>query len=174
MFKWIVANNFTLIGILDCKVMPIHHSFDDSSGNHNAYSKYKHMDLNILVECKELFYDYLIGSALELSGVSLGLDKLVNNDSSFFKIHAASAYFLISGSRSNVEHKPSRLDGGMSYSRNWFSYKELIKATNGFSTLNLLGEDGFGLVYKGCLPDGREIIVKQLKIDGSQGERIQS
>ncbi|MCH90685.1 proline-rich receptor-like protein kinase PERK9-like, partial [Trifolium medium] len=61
--------------------------------------------------------------------------------------------------------------GGMGHSRNWFSYEELIKATNGFSTLNLLGEGGFGSVYKGCLPDGREIAVKQLKIGGSQGER---
>ncbi|XP_058774442.1 proline-rich receptor-like protein kinase PERK10 [Vicia villosa] len=93
------------------------------------------------------------------------------SDSSFFKIHAASASFVTSGSSSNVEHKPSGPDGGMSYSRNWFSYEELIKATDGFSTLNLLGEGGFGFVYKGCLPDGREIAVKQLKIGGSQGER---
>jgi serine/threonine protein kinase len=68
-------------------------------------------------------------------------------------------------------HTPSDPGGGMGHSRNWFSYEELIKATNGFSTLNLLGEGGFGSVYKGCLPDGREIAVKQLKIGGSQGER---
>lgn len=61
--------------------------------------------------------------------------------------------------------------GGLGHSRSWFSYEELIKATNGFSTQNLLGEGGFGCVYKGCLPDGREIAVKQLKIGGGQGER---
>ncbi|KAL8157406.1 hypothetical protein AgCh_002197 [Apium graveolens] len=33
------------------------------------------------------------------------------------------------------------------------------------------GEGGFGRVYKGCLPDGREIAVKQLTIGGGQGEK---
>lgn len=60
---------------------------------------------------------------------------------------------------------------GLGNSRAWFTYDELVKATNGFSVQNLLGEGGFGSVYKGCLPDGREIAVKQLKIGGSQGER---
>ncbi|KAJ0230799.1 Proline-rich receptor-like protein kinase PERK8 [Hirschfeldia incana] len=55
--------------------------------------------------------------------------------------------------------------------RSWFSYDELAQVTNGFSQKNLLGEGGFGCVYKGVLADGREVAVKQLKIGGSQGER---
>ncbi|KAL5082796.1 hypothetical protein RYX36_011217 [Vicia faba] len=43
-------------------------------------------------------------------------------------------------------------------------------ATNGSSEQNLLGEAGFGCVYKGLL-DGREVAVKQLKIGSGQGER---
>ncbi|GMH26203.1 hypothetical protein Nepgr_028046 [Nepenthes gracilis] len=61
--------------------------------------------------------------------------------------------------------------GGLGHSRHWFTYQELFDATNGFSAKNLLGEGGFGCVYKGCLADGREVAVKQLKIGGGQGER---
>lgn len=64
-------------------------------------------------------------------------------------------------------------DSGMvnSNQRSWFSFDELAQVTNGFSQKNLLGEGGFGCVYKGVLADGREVAVKQLKIGGSQGER---
>lgn len=64
-------------------------------------------------------------------------------------------------------HEP----GGLGNSRSWFTYEELVDATNGFSAQNLLGEGGFGSVYKGSLADGREVAVKQLKIGGGQGER---
>ncbi|URD86892.1 STYKc, partial [Musa troglodytarum] len=53
----------------------------------------------------------------------------------------------------------------------WFSYEELYEITNGLSPQNILGEGGFGCVYKGCLSDGREVAVKQLKVGSGQGER---
>lgn len=42
-----------------------------------------------------------------------------------------------------------------------FSYKELEVATHGFK--EQLGHGGFGVVYKGVLPDGRAIAVKKLE-----------
>ncbi|KAK8606663.1 hypothetical protein V6N13_052430 [Hibiscus sabdariffa] len=74
-----------------------------------------------------------------------------------------------SGSNSGFYSPPE--PGGVNNSPSWFTYKELIQATSGFSEHNLLGEGGFGCVYKGILIDGREVAVKQLKIGGGQGER---
>ncbi|ONK68540.1 uncharacterized protein A4U43_C05F13030 [Asparagus officinalis] len=56
-------------------------------------------------------------------------------------------------------------------SKLWFTYDELRNITDGFSKENLLGEGGFGCVYKGCLSDGRMVAVKQLKVGSGQGHR---
>ncbi|KAG7978973.1 hypothetical protein I3843_05G107000 [Carya illinoinensis] len=91
------------------------------------------------------------------------------SDSTITKTHS-SAPLVQSGSGSDFVYSPPE-PGGLGNSRLWFTYEELFKATNGFSNQNLLGEGGFGSVYKGNLPDGREVAVKQLKIGGGQGER---
>lgn len=91
------------------------------------------------------------------------------SDSSITKTNS-SAPLVHNGSGSNIVYSPPE-PGGLGNSRSWFTYEELFKATNRFSDENLLGEGGFGSVYKGYLPDGREIAVKQLKIGGGQGER---
>ncbi|KAJ3700730.1 hypothetical protein LUZ61_004435 [Rhynchospora tenuis] len=53
----------------------------------------------------------------------------------------------------------------------YFTYEELHDITNGFSANNVLGEGGFGCVYKGQLQDGRDVAVKRLTGGGGQGER---
>ena len=52
-----------------------------------------------------------------------------------------------------------------------FTYKELEAATEGFSEANLIGKEGFGLLYKGVLSDGTLAAIKLLRREGKQGER---
>lgn len=53
-----------------------------------------------------------------------------------------------------------------------FTFRELSVATNNFHPDNLLGEGGFGRVYKGKLEDtDRVVAVKQLDRNGFQGNR---
>lgn len=53
---------------------------------------------------------------------------------------------------------------------NIFSTAELKLATENFSSQNMVGEGGYGPVYKGKLPDGRVIAVKQLSQSSHQGK----
>ncbi|XP_042021051.1 proline-rich receptor-like protein kinase PERK8 [Salvia splendens] len=89
-----------------------------------------------------------------------------NSDSSFLKSQYSSQ--LAGSVSANNYYSP---DGGLNTSRSWFTYQDLSEATNGFSEDNILGEGGFGCVYKGTLVDGRVVAVKQLKDGGGQGER---
>ncbi|KAL9381172.1 hypothetical protein Peur_026829 [Populus x canadensis] len=91
-----------------------------------------------------------------------------NSDSLFLKPYPPAP--LVGSPGSDFIYSPSESDV-INNSRSWFTYEELVQATNGFSAQNRLGEGGFGCVYKGVLVDGREVAVKQLKIGGSQGER---
>ncbi|CAA7405682.1 unnamed protein product [Spirodela intermedia] len=50
-----------------------------------------------------------------------------------------------------------------------FSFDCISKATGKFNESNKLGEGGFGLVYKGTLPDGRVVAVKRLSETSGQG-----
>ncbi|KAL2347323.1 hypothetical protein Fmac_001323 [Flemingia macrophylla] len=52
-----------------------------------------------------------------------------------------------------------------------FTYEKIMEITNGFSAENIIGEGGFGFVYKASMPDGRVGAVKMLKAGSGQGER---
>eukprot|EP00253_Pinus_taeda_P002926 PITA_02926 len=52
-----------------------------------------------------------------------------------------------------------------------FKYDTLRKATSNFNAEKKIGEGGFGSVYKGGLPDGRQVAVKRLKIGSDVKKR---
>ncbi|KAM7503056.1 hypothetical protein LguiB_001960 [Lonicera macranthoides] len=53
----------------------------------------------------------------------------------------------------------------------WFTLRDLQLATNRFSPENVLGEGGYGVVYKGILINGTEVAVKKLLNNLGQAEK---
>ncbi|XP_074579370.1 proline-rich receptor-like protein kinase PERK15 [Curcuma longa] len=88
-----------------------------------------------------------------------------------------------SGSMSSTSSGPHSGGGGgtgaalpplspnLGFSKSSFTYEALSAATNAFSRDNILGQGGFGFVFKGVLPNGVPVAVKQLKSGSGQGER---
>ncbi|KAL3514870.1 hypothetical protein ACH5RR_027587 [Cinchona calisaya] len=52
-----------------------------------------------------------------------------------------------------------------------FTFKELAMATQNFREANLIGEGGFGCVYKGRIESGMIVAIKQLNHEGLQGNQ---
>lgn len=44
----------------------------------------------------------------------------------------------------------------------WYTLRELEEATGGLADENVIGEGGYGIVYRGALPDGTLVAVKNL------------
>lgn len=61
------------------------------------------------------------------------------------------------GSRSDVSMDNENIGWGR-----WYSLKELEIATRGFAEGNVIGEGGYGVVYRGVLQDGSVVAVKNL------------
>lgn len=76
------------------------------------------------------------------------------------------------GSGSEKPPPPPQSPGiALGLSQSAFTYEDLAQATDNFSPANLLGEDGFGYVHKGVLPNGKTVAIKQLKAESGQGDR---
>ncbi|KAM7280775.1 hypothetical protein ACFE04_007909 [Oxalis oulophora] len=67
----------------------------------------------------------------------------------------------------NIRRVPSRRLNGVQV----FTYKELDVATDKFSESNVIGNSGFGVIYRGVLSDGTIAAIKKLHREGKQGER---
>ncbi|EOX95284.1 Kinase superfamily protein isoform 2 [Theobroma cacao] len=56
-------------------------------------------------------------------------------------------------------------------STRFLQYEELKEATNNFAPASILGEGGFGRVFKGVLSDGTAVAIKRLTSGGAQGDK---
>ncbi|XP_057724098.1 probable leucine-rich repeat receptor-like serine/threonine-protein kinase At3g14840 [Arachis stenosperma] len=69
------------------------------------------------------------------------------------------------------KNSPSREFTSLDIQTSLFSLRQIKIATNNFDISNKIGEGGFGPVYKGELPNGTIIAVKQLSSKSRQGNR---
>ncbi|KAJ8630976.1 hypothetical protein MRB53_024299 [Persea americana] len=53
----------------------------------------------------------------------------------------------------------------------WYTLRELEASTNGFADENVIGEGGYGIVYKGVLEDNTQVAVKNLLNNRGQAEK---
>nr|DAD19014.1 TPA_asm: hypothetical protein HUJ06_020477 [Nelumbo nucifera] len=53
----------------------------------------------------------------------------------------------------------------------WYTLRELEAATNGLADENVIGEGGYGIVYRGVLPDNTLVAVKNLLNNRGQAEK---
>ncbi|KAJ0985906.1 hypothetical protein J5N97_004262 [Dioscorea zingiberensis] len=79
---------------------------------------------------------------------------------------AHSSYGLVSASPLVGLPEFSHLGWG-----HWFTLRDLEHATNRFSKENVLGEGGYGVVYRGKLCNGAEVAVKKLLNNLGQAEK---
>jgi serine/threonine protein kinase len=56
-------------------------------------------------------------------------------------------------------------------STRFIAFEELKEATNNFEPASVLGEGGFGKVFKGILSDGTSVAIKRLTSGGQQGDK---
>nr|XP_043631261.1 receptor kinase-like protein Xa21 [Erigeron canadensis] len=77
--------------------------------------------------------------------------------------------FMCCRRKREVESDPPETRSGESLIQ--VSYEALYKATDGFSTKNLIGEGSFSSVYKGCLDDGVILAIKVLNLHRQGGSK---
>lgn len=95
-----------------------------------------------------------------------GEDQSSNLDSESGAIVPVSTTTAPSSPEHNSSRLPKELEGlheKHSSSCRLFKYPELLSATSGFLPENMIGKGGSSRVYRGCLPDGKELAVKILK-----------
>ncbi|CAA0841389.1 Cysteine-rich receptor-like protein kinase 25 [Striga hermonthica] len=82
----------------------------------------------------------------------------------------AATVWLLLRRRMKLKHETHDVDEILEAQSLKYALTTIRAATNNFSDGNKLGQGGFGAVYKGILADGREIAVKRLSSNSTQGD----
>ncbi|CAH8355837.1 unnamed protein product [Eruca vesicaria subsp. sativa] len=151
-------------------------SFFNQSGNNNktrtqiTNQKLGHRPGTILVVC--------ISSALALAFIACVV--IASIIVMVVKSSRQAETDLLDGSK--IRHDTTSSSGGSSpwlsgkikvirLDKSTFTYADILKATSNFSEERVVGKGGYGTVYRGVLPDGREVAVKKLQREGTEAEK---
>ena len=98
--------------------------------------------------------------------------KLLDVISFYFYVNCIFIHSSYISEKSRVEDKAPGV-GSFSHpsSMRFLTYEELKEATHNFEAASILGEGGFGRVYKGVLSDGTAVAIKRLSSGGQQGDK---
>ncbi|XP_074272042.1 putative serine/threonine-protein kinase PBL23 [Silene latifolia] len=78
----------------------------------------------------------------------------------------------VKGKKKQVIEEVEKSESCQKISSQVFTFRQMASATNNFSIENLVGEGGFGRVYKGYIPGVDKLVaIKQLDRNGLQGNR---
>ncbi|KAL9236915.1 hypothetical protein vseg_011528 [Gypsophila vaccaria] len=78
----------------------------------------------------------------------------------------------VKGKKKHVVEEVEKSEACQKISSQVFTFRQMASATNNFSIENLVGEGGFGRVYKGYIPGVDKLVaIKQLDRNGLQGNR---
>ncbi|RAL37233.1 hypothetical protein DM860_004155 [Cuscuta australis] len=96
---------------------------------------------------------------------------LVVSASAIFLIVCSIYYFQskMNSNRNTIVNR-SNIDQKISKELEVFSFESIAMATDNFCETRMLGKGGFGPVYKGILPDGKEVAIKRLSKSSGQGD----
>nr|XP_029124026.1 receptor-like cytoplasmic kinase 185 isoform X2 [Elaeis guineensis] len=145
--------------------------------------------LNLQVTQFDIINIYVVGaSGLNITmniapqtGISFSKDKVdaMNSSLALHRVHIGNYRLLnFTWFKPVTPAKPRTadavsLEGSFCHptSVRFLAYEELKEATNNFEAASVLGEGGFGRVFKGVLSDGTAVAIKKLSSGGHQGDK---
>ncbi|XP_058080812.1 probable receptor-like serine/threonine-protein kinase At4g34500 isoform X2 [Magnolia sinica] len=130
----------------------------------------KHASGFIPMISKEIIEVKAMSDPMENEGKIVAVDLEGGEGKEDLEAGSRSAESKVSGGSASSSSAVSVDASNIGWGR-WYGLRELEVATDGFIGENVIGEGGYGVVYRGVLPDSSVVAVKNLLNNKGQAER---